>query len=142
MSTNDNSAYPWEQPWPNEGLEELGQCPICGSDKKKIVHADLVDNTFYSAAGQWSLWLCIGCSTAYLDPRPTPDSIHMAYSSYYTHQCSAPGSEYDDLSLLRKIRRQFANGYTNWRSTSPNSNNKVRFETTIMYLNSQSKRVK
>jgi SAM-dependent methyltransferase len=33
---------------------------------------------------------CRGCRSAYLDPRPTPQTIELAYHSYYTHVSAAP----------------------------------------------------
>ena len=40
---------------------------------------------FGSAPGTWTLERCLDCGSALLDPRPTPDTIGLAYASYYTH---------------------------------------------------------
>src|SRR5260221_3119952 len=44
----------------------------------------LTDRTFRCAPGRWTLYGCAGCHSAYLDPRPTPQSIGLAYRRYYT----------------------------------------------------------
>lgn len=98
--------------WPEEGLEEVGQCPVCGSEERDVLHQGLRDRVFFCAPGEWTLHRCNGCGSAYLDPRPTPEMIHLAYESYFTHQ---PTPEFADLSLFGKLRRMFANGYRNWR---------------------------
>lgn len=71
--------------WPKEGLETLGKCPICGSDERHHSFAGLTDSAFFCAPGEWSLWRCQTCRSAYLDPRPTPETIHLAYANYFTH---------------------------------------------------------
>lgn len=106
---------PWEKPWPKEGLETVGKCPVCGEVDRSTLHPDLVDNTFFCAPGVWTLWQCANCQVAYLDPRPTPETIGLAYKSYYTHVISGSKVEYQRLSLLQKIRRQMVNGYTKRR---------------------------
>jgi 2-polyprenyl-3-methyl-5-hydroxy-6-metoxy-1,4-benzoquinol methylase len=50
-----------------------------------------------------------------MDPRPTPETIHLAYENYYTHQESRGKDDYATLSPLRKLRRRMTNAYTNWR---------------------------
>jgi 2-polyprenyl-3-methyl-5-hydroxy-6-metoxy-1,4-benzoquinol methylase len=115
-ATLPQEGAPWLEPWPTDQLEALRKCPICGNSSREILHADLVDNTFFCAPGIWKMWSCKTCSAAYLDPRPTPLSIGLAYKSYYTH---APNSvsrkDFGQLSVFRKFRRMLVNGYTNWR---------------------------
>ena len=119
MTSQTNTATlpnePWAQPWPAEDLETVGQCPVCGDASRKLLHADLVDSAFRTAPGKWALWACTMCRSAYLDPRPTPATIHRAYANYYTHQASTGKEDYAALSQLRKLRRRLVNGYTNWR---------------------------
>src|SRR5262249_96150 len=50
--------------------------------------------------------------SAYLDPRPTPETIHLAYSSYYTHAAASFGSEAGEAASRRM---QLAFGYLNLR---------------------------
>lgn len=105
----------WQNAWPSDGLQNLGCCPVCGSQRRTVLHEELVDNVFFCSPGKWSLWRCSKCGSAYLDPRPTRETIYLAYSSYYTHK-DAPGKDdYASLSPVRKLRRRLVNGYTNWR---------------------------
>ena len=79
------------------------------------MHKDIVDNVFFCSAGKWTLWRCTKCGNAYLDPRPSSATIHLAYANYYTHQDAVEKDDYGSLSLFRKLRRRLVNGYTNWR---------------------------
>lgn len=108
-------GYPWDKTWPQDGLETLGMCPVCNSQDRNLLHSDLCDNTFFCGAGLWKLWTCSECHLAYLDPRPTVDTISDAYKNYYTHNVGLKKSDYTRLSPLRKIRRIFANGFVNWK---------------------------
>ena len=115
LNATANGKEPWTQPWAAEGMEAVARCPICETAERKIMHADLTDNVFRAAPGKWSLWQCKNCRSAYLDPRPTPNTIHKAYTNYYTHQHGAGRDHYAALHPLRKLRRRLVNGYTNWR---------------------------
>ena len=124
MNKTINSAIeldePWTKPWPVDGLESVAHCPVCSESAREVLHTDLVDNVFRAAPGKWTLWRCAQCTSAYLDPRPTQATIHLAYANYYTHQVAAGKDDYARLSLLRKLRRQLVNGYTNWRYSTRN----------------------
>lgn len=78
-----SNAPPLER-WPEGGLEQLGGCPLCGCPRRTVLHAGLRDRLF-GAPGEWTLHHCDQCQCAYLDPRPTRASLHLAYRSYYTH---------------------------------------------------------
>jgi SAM-dependent methyltransferase len=71
--------------WPADGLETLGACPVCGCTEASAFYGDLDDRAFRTAPGTWTLVRCDGCRSAYLDPRPTRETIGLAYRSYYTH---------------------------------------------------------
>ncbi|MBT5559406.1 MAG: class I SAM-dependent methyltransferase [Proteobacteria bacterium] len=119
-ATLPQEVAPWLEPWPTDQLEALGQCPICGDTSRKILHADLVDNTFYCAPGVWQLFRCERCCSLYLDPQPSEQTIGTAYKQYYTHSSNESvdintRQHYSSLSLLRKLRRRLVNGYTNRR---------------------------
>ena len=100
------------EPWPEEGLEEVDKCPVCGSEEREVLYEGLRDRVFFCAPGEWTLHRCDGCGSAYLDPRPTPETIHLAYESYFTHEAAL---EFSSLSISEKFRRILANGYRNWR---------------------------
>jgi hypothetical protein len=75
---------PWQQEWPADGLEALTACPVCNHAGRNLLHDALVDSTFRSAAGRWTLWQCAGCGSGYQSPRPNLRTIHEAYLSYHT----------------------------------------------------------
>ena len=98
--------------WPVDGLEPVPNCPVCGANTRILLHEGLTDRVFFCAPGYWSMYRCESCASAYLDPRPTPATIGLAYQRYFTHD-DAPS--YSSLSFLGKIRRRFANGDRNFR---------------------------
>ena len=101
--------------WPEEMLEHLGACPVCGAEDRDVLLKDLHDDVFKCASGAWTLHRCKGCWNAYLDPRPDEKSIGKAYKSYYTHQYTEEREQFASLGIVRRIRRLAANGYTNQR---------------------------
>lgn len=100
-----------ETEWPAEECEPVSACPTCNGTERKLLHNRLRDHLF-SAQGNWNLHACRACGSAYLDPRPTPQSIGRAYSSYYTHTIN------DSTGLLKQVSRRARNGYINrhWNS--------------------------
>lgn len=106
---------PWAEPWPEEGLERLGCCPVCGSTEKTVLHANLVDEVFRVASGLWTLWRCEVCRSGYLDPRPSREAIHIAYENYYTHLEVVRRDHSASLSPFRNLYRYLVNSYINWR---------------------------
>ena len=106
-----SAAGPRSQEWPPGGLERVHQCPACAGTERELLHAGLTDRLFGCAAGTWSLWRCATCGSAYLDPRPTQETILLAYGEYFTH----------DDALVRpsprfgRLRETLANGYLNGR---------------------------
>ena len=100
--------------WPAHGLEYVNCCPVCCSTERKLLYEGLTDRVFFCAPGEWTLYRCQQCGSAYLDPRPTLDTIGLAYSKYFTHNCDDRGN-IQNLSWFRRIRRILANGYLNYR---------------------------
>ncbi len=96
--------------WPADGLESVPNCPVCGADKRALLHEDLTDRVFFCAPGKWSMYRCESCASAYLDPRPSLKTIARAYQCYFTHD-KVP--DFSSLGFLRKVRRIFANSYRN-----------------------------
>ncbi|MBS1212290.1 MAG: Methyltransferase type 11 [Proteobacteria bacterium] len=97
--------------WPSEGLKPVANCPICGSVVRATLHESLVDHTFETAPGKWRMQLCGACGCCYLDPRPTDDTIYLAYANYNTH---AP-RRISDVGTLARFRRTVAESYANAR---------------------------
>jgi len=97
--------------WPLEGLEHLGACPICAGEQRHGVHQGLADHLF-NAPGRWDLHACEKCGTAYLDPRPNRQTIHLAYQDYGTHESQLdddpqqPGTDWRS-SLKQAILRAY-----------------------------------
>lgn len=89
-------------------------CPVCGSNKRTILHDGLTDRIFFCAPGKWTLQLCGDCGSGYLDPRPTSATIHLAYQSYYTHEVTVRDKT-ERLSAVRLLMRMLGNGYRNSR---------------------------
>src|SRR5215208_1105797 len=100
--------------WPVDGIERLDACPVCGAPERTLWYRGLTDRIFNVAPGAWDLERCNSCGTGYLDPRPTLETIHIAYRDYHTHkeQERVPTSE---LRGLRWLQRVLANGYKNWK---------------------------
>ena len=96
--------------WPKEGLETLSNCPVCKSSQRKCLYKNLSDQIFFCAPGKWTMVQCINCATAYLNPRPTPSTIGLAYKNYFTHH-EDPNLE--PKTFKAKLRRRLANGYRN-----------------------------
>lgn len=100
--------------WPADGLERVEQCSVCGSRERHLLYGGLTDRIFRCAPGQWDLYQCKGCRSAYLDPRPTPATIGIAYSTYFTHKINSK-DDLEGLTWARRVRRTLANGCRNHR---------------------------
>jgi SAM-dependent methyltransferase len=90
--------------WPAGGLEAVAACPVCGGAERRTFYDGLRDRAFRTAPGMWTLVRCSSCRSAYLDPRPNPETIELAYRSYYTHGSGAPPQ-------VGRLRRGLANDY-------------------------------
>lgn len=120
MSSSDRDNI-INQPWPEADLEYLGRCPLCGSAQRTLLYEGLRDRVFFCAPGSWTLHRCGGCKSAYLDPRPIPESMGRAYEQYFTHQNE---DQHAPASFLKRIKQLVKNGYLNrkWEtSLSPAS---------------------
>lgn len=107
--TIPTESRPEFEPWPADGLERTAACPVCEDPRRRLLYVGLRDRVFGCAPGDWTLHRCLGCRSAYLDPRPTPATLSMAYSSYYTH---ADAPRVRD-SLPRRIWHALSAGYLN-----------------------------
>ena len=56
----------WEILWPENELERVHSCPICGEYDRELLFLDLVDNAFRVANGKWNLYQCKSCLGATL----------------------------------------------------------------------------
>ncbi len=58
------------------------------------------------------MFRCSGCESLYLNPRPSPAGIGLAYASYYTH---ASPSESATAGRLQALKVAIKNGFVNSR---------------------------
>lgn len=76
-----------------------------------MLYQGLTDRVFFCAPGAWTLYRCEGCASGYLDPRPTRETVTLAYSTYCTH--SVPAAVVQPLS--ERLKLVLKNGYRNFR---------------------------
>ena len=95
--------------WPADGLEAVGACPVCASPSRRVLYEGLTDRLF-GAPGQWTMWRCGGCATAYLDPRPTAETVGLAYADYFWH-APPQDREAPPDGGIEWARRAMRNGY-------------------------------
>ncbi len=100
--------------WPQDGLENVPNCPVCGTRERAVLHEKLSDKIFGCARGQWTLYRCSDCRAAYLDPRPNRETIGLAYERYYTHIDRDDARAQANVgSRLGAAARACINGYRN-----------------------------
>lgn len=85
VSPGTSAAEPIAR-WPADRLEAVAACPVCRGERRERLYEGLTDRVFFCAPGAWTLYRCLGCRSGYLDPRPTPQSIGLAYTTYCTHE--------------------------------------------------------
>jgi 2-polyprenyl-3-methyl-5-hydroxy-6-metoxy-1,4-benzoquinol methylase len=97
--------------WPEDGLEILGCCPICGSKERHLMYKRLTDR-LYGAPGQWTMYSCAHCMSGYLDPRPSEATIGKAYEQYITHEPEAV-VKISNTNAMKRLRLIIRNSYLN-----------------------------
>ena len=101
-----------DQPWPTDGLEHVPDCPVCGCSSRSLLHERLSDRIFFVAPGEWTMWQCARCRSAWLDPRPNEATIGIAYGRYYTHdEVVRP----QPRNAFQRLRAALGNSYRNNR---------------------------
>jgi SAM-dependent methyltransferase len=104
--------------WPVDGLERVDRCPACEHAQRSLLYGGLTDRSYLHAPGRWELHRCGECGCAFLDPRPTRQTVALAYGNYYEHAADAPapgGPAAARAHGWRKLRRAIRNGYLNSR---------------------------
>lgn len=86
-------------------IEDVPHCPLCGHENRRVLYTGLRDR-LYGVPGEWTLKECRRCGLVFLDPRPTPEDIGKAYTSYYTHSATMPPDNF-----VRRVRRYVRGGY-------------------------------
>lgn len=106
MNTRHDNLFSWSE----DTLERVTQCPVCRNSERLLLHNGLTDRLF-GTPGIWTLYRCVTCSSAYMDPRPTLSSISVAYSSYHTHK--APDDSIPPTGHIKKLKLLLKNSYLN-----------------------------
>ncbi|GAB2558011.1 hypothetical protein GCM10027065_31370 [Rhodanobacter koreensis] len=101
--------------WPVDELERVPVCPLCSGSTRELLLGNLVDNAFFVAPGCWTLYRCMHCRSAYLDPRPSEASIGRAYGVYYTHTADGVRDTRSQRGAVRHLKMALTNGYLNSR---------------------------
>ncbi|MEM0953554.1 MAG: class I SAM-dependent methyltransferase [Pseudomonadota bacterium] len=110
-STEDAPGY---ELWPDEDLNAVPECPVCGCTERVPVYRHLEDKVFGVAPGRWDLFRCSRCNSVWLDPRPSPESLGRAYQDYFTHS-TTDQPIVRRIGLLRSFFHDALNDYLNAR---------------------------
>ena len=100
--------------WPASGLESCLTCPACGAVARSVWFTNLPDRLYGCAPGLWTFKRCARCESAYLDPRPTRETMADAYGDYYT-LAPIPTSGPTPVGRAPGLRRALRHGYLNRR---------------------------
>ena len=81
-------------------------CILCGTQGAPL-YSGLRDRLF-GAPGTWNVRRCANgrCGLLWLDPMPSPEDVHKAYASYYTHE-----AERDRTSAIQRFFGAVKRGY-------------------------------
>jgi 2-polyprenyl-3-methyl-5-hydroxy-6-metoxy-1,4-benzoquinol methylase len=109
------SAPLQDSQWPEDGLEWVPACPVCGSAHRHVLYDGLRDKVFRAAPGSWRLYDCDACHSAWLDPRPNDASLPMAYAGYFTHDEGSVPVLVRRRGFVRKIIHDALNAYLSQR---------------------------
>jgi SAM-dependent methyltransferase len=112
------SSAPPVGDWPADGREYVDRCPACASAERSLLYGGVTDRSYLCAPGRWDIYRCAGCGCAFLDPRPTRETVALAYDNYYDHVVDAPGVCRPAVARdhgWRMLRRAIRNGYLNAR---------------------------
>jgi SAM-dependent methyltransferase len=101
--------------WPADGLERVGRCPACESTERSLLYGGVTDRSYLCAPGRWDFYRCGECDCAFLDPRPTRQTVGRAYGNYYEDAVEAPAAGPPAAGGWRGLRRAIRNGYVNAR---------------------------
>jgi SAM-dependent methyltransferase len=104
--------------WPAHGLERVERCPACASAERSLLFGGVTDRSYLQAPGSWDLYRCGDCGCAFLDPRPTRQTVALAWGDYYEHAAGAPPASPPAAAPRRgwrSLRRAIRNGYLNAR---------------------------
>lgn len=101
------------------GTTTASRCPLCGCTGRLLYEA--LEDRLFSAPGVWDLRQCDRCITAWLDPQPDPEDIHLLYTDYYTHVDDAQ----DPRGLRRFVRDAVLAAEFDYRELARNRGQRV-----------------
>ena len=104
--------------WPAGGRERVDRCPACASPVRSLLYGGVTDRSYLHAPGRWDLYRCGECGCAFLDPRPTRQTVALAYGNYYEDTAAASAAAPRAVARgdrWRSLRRALRNGYLNAR---------------------------
>lgn len=102
--------------WSADGVQKLDCCPLCKSALRNLLYDDLKDDLFHSAPGKWKMFQCSSCGLGYLDPRPSPATIGIAYRNYFTHNEDLPYQfENAGGKFVARLKKGILSRYLNTR---------------------------
>jgi SAM-dependent methyltransferase len=107
----------------NYQLERLSSCPVCGFPASNTPDMALYDfmETNCKERITWTASICKSCRSYFVNPRPTLDTLALAYRTYYTHEFTTVNSAYLRPSLKKIFTQYIRDSYVNCRlSIRPN----------------------
>ena len=104
----------------DQEIEVVYNCPLCSSEKSKIMHNNIRDWSFNAIDGSWQIVQCEICESMYLSSRPAQTYIGHAYSQYYTHSAS------NNSSFISKLENELLYHWINV-NIEPRLNSSFKF---------------
>lgn len=103
--------------WPAHGRDRVDRCPACARAERSLLYGGVTDRSYLHAPGRWDLYRCGDCGCAFLDPRPTRQTVGLAYGTFYYEGGVTPPEPSAAASRhgRPKLRRAIRNGYLNAR---------------------------
>jgi 2-polyprenyl-3-methyl-5-hydroxy-6-metoxy-1,4-benzoquinol methylase len=95
-------------------------CILCGSTGEMVYHG--LRDHLYGTKGVWNIKRCPdpSCGLAWLDPKPSPETISSAYCNYHTHRKPAQLlQEHQRNRLFKNLYIYLKNGYLAMRYGYP-----------------------
>lgn len=101
MSHNSVANSAVDEVFSDDMLEYVITCPVCASEQAELA-VEAVDNLFFCSPRNWRYLRCTDCASIYLSNRPKPNTIHLAYKTYYTHNSTTGAVNSTVINLLRR----------------------------------------
>lgn len=96
-------------------IETVANCPMCGSEQRHTLHADVPDFVFHASDEHWTVVQCADCKSLYLPQRPDMASIGRYYDRYYTHLSAPDSAPISGIAVRSSWLKRLANSWRNAR---------------------------